>query len=101
MRKIKNKKVRTALFIALAVVILAAAGGGYYVLRVKYISDIGIKLTPSRDYPASNVTYYLQERILLGQAKKSAEAMTAWAARVPRRMRSQRNNGPRDTDDTL
>ena len=34
--------------------------GGYYVIASRVIKYEGIELTPSRDYPVSTITYYLQ-----------------------------------------
>ncbi len=58
MKRIKNKKIRTAILVLCVLLFAAAAAGGYYALRAKGI--IGITLTPSRDYEIHPVTYYLQ-----------------------------------------
>ncbi len=55
-----NRKGRITLIITAVLLFIAAAGGGYYVLRTKYISNNGIKLTPTRDFEIRSVAYYLQ-----------------------------------------
>lgn len=48
------------LIIAVVVVAAAAVVGGGYVLRAKFISENGIKLTPTRDFEIHEMTFYLQ-----------------------------------------
>lgn len=55
-----SKRVRISLCILAAIVLLGGAGGGFYVLRVTYIKNTGITLTPSAPHTPANISYFLQ-----------------------------------------
>ena len=69
MKLFKNKWIKTASIIILALCLAVGAAGIYYVVRVKSISTFGLKLTPSRDYEVHAVTYYLQNDPLWADEK--------------------------------
>ena len=56
---LKNKKHKTIAVVLLIIVLVIAGIGGYY-LRTRYIKLFGITLTPTHDYPVTDIIYYLQ-----------------------------------------
>ncbi len=71
-----NAKIRRIAIVVLITVLAVGIPFGYYVFSTRYIKLFGITLTPSRDFPVADITYYLQNDPLWSSDKIGSTSST-------------------------